>query len=337
MHARTASKPHTSRRPRHPARSGGAGDALYSSERRLHDGGRRSGRGQKNGGLRLCRHRRRRVGNVTPTMSTAVPTAAVERQSTRSVTPPEIRPEEELRIKMEEAGIKRPPSATATDSPLSPPTRPDPSPKARRRRSETDSPGSRPRPASEMRVKYAPEHAGRSQEDESMQTLGRGAGGTSLQFYLRNMAKTQLLKAEEEKILGRQIQKGIQFHKVREELTAARGVPPTNEEWSMALGVEVKELVSQLKRADRAKVAMINANLRLVVSVTKRYRLLGMAFTDLIQEGTFGLMRAAEKFDPERGFRFSTYAVWWIRQAAMRSVMDQVRSRPTGPLERNPG
>lgn len=139
------------------------------------------------------------------------------------------------------------------------------------------------------------------------------------------MTKTQLLKAEEEKILGRQIQKGMQYMKVRDHLTSMRGVPPTNEEWSYAVGIDAEELLAQLNRAERAKVAMINANLRLVVSVTKRYRLLGVALTDLIQEGTFGLMRAAEKFDPERGFRFSTYAVWWIRQAAMRGVMDQVK------------
>lgn len=182
-----------------------------------------------------------------------------------------------------------------------------------------------------IKINFAPEHAGRNPTDVSSTSVARGAGGTSLQFYLRNMTKTQLLKAEEEKILGRQIQKGMQYMKVRDHLTAMRGVPPTNEEWSYAVGMDVEELLAQLNRAERAKVAMINANLRLVVSVTKRYRLLGVALTDLIQEGTFGLMRAAEKFDPERGFRFSTYAVWWIRQAAMRGVMDQVKLSG-GPL-----
>lgn len=153
-----------------------------------------------------------------------------------------------------------------------------------------------------------------------------GGGGDALALYLRTVAKVDLLKPHEEIVLGRQIQKGVGYENTRDHLQLMRGYEPTNEEWAVALGMDQDELSKELARAAKAKMAMLAANLRLVVSVAKRYRFQKLSFQDLIQEGTFGLVKAAEKFDPERGFKFSTYATWWIKQSIMRGIADQVRS-----------
>jgi RNA polymerase primary sigma factor len=108
----------------------------------------------------------------------------------------------------------------------------------------------------------------------------------SLQLFLRNIGKTRLLTAQEEVALAKRIERG--------------------------------ELA--------AKERMVEANLRLVVSIAKRYRNQGLPFLDLIQEGTIGLVRAAEKFDYRRGYKFSTYATWWIRQAVARALADKSRT-----------
>ena len=88
----------------------------------------------------------------------------------------------------------------------------------------------------------------------------------------------------------------------------------------------VQDLKKQIRRSLRAKSALTESNVRLVISIAKRYQRRGLSFQDLAQEGILGLTRACEKFDPERGFRFSTYATWWIKQSIMRAIADQGRT-----------
>src|SRR5215210_3340801 len=97
--------------------------------------------------------------------------------------------------------------------------------------------------------------------------------------------------------------------------------------WPLLTAAEEVELAKLVERGDReAKDRMINSNLRLVVSIAKRYQGHGLSLLDLIQEGIIGLIRAAEKFDWRRGFKFSTYATWWIRQAVQRGVANKART-----------
>lgn len=145
-----------------------------------------------------------------------------------------------------------------------------------------------------------------------------------LKFYLHNVGKVKLLDASEEVVLGRKIQRGLRYERVRDQLESLNGCAPTYDEWAAAVGLSTDQLLRVLDRTDKAKVAMIQANLRLVVNIAKRYRYRGLPFTDLIQEGTFGLVKGAEKFNPELGFKFSTYATWWIKQSIMRGIADQV-------------
>lgn len=135
----------------------------------------------------------------------------------------------------------------------------------------------------------------------------------------------QLLKADEEIYLARQIQTRVAYQRVRLMLWEQLGRSPTEAEWAKALGIEPRILQATLQKARVAKSTMINANLRLVVSIAKRYYNRGLAMQDLVQEGTLGLIRATEKFDPEKGFKFSTYSTWWIKQALMRAIADQSR------------
>ena len=137
----------------------------------------------------------------------------------------------------------------------------------------------------------------------------------ALSQHLRAMSRIPLLTAEDEISLGRLVQTGRQLLEVAEEMKLrAGGLEPSLEAWALEAGLEVRQLQRRLHQASRARSRMVLANLRLVVSMARRYQHRPIDLEDLIQEGTIGLIRAVERFDPSRGYRFSTYATWWIRE-----------------------
>jgi RNA polymerase sigma factor (sigma-70 family) len=156
----------------------------------------------------------------------------------------------------------------------------------------------------------------------------RETGNESMSNYIKTMCNHELLNRNEEIILAREIQILIQWEAVREELEADLLRPPTYQEWAHRIqdGMTIADLKKQIRRSLRAKAALTESNIRLVVSIAKRYQRRGLTFQDLAQEGILGLTRACERFDPERGFRFSTYASWWIKQSIMRAIADQGRT-----------
>ncbi|MBV2351705.1 RpoD/SigA family RNA polymerase sigma factor [Synechococcus sp. HK05] len=154
------------------------------------------------------------------------------------------------------------------------------------------------------------------------------AGGTDLvRSYLRDIGRVPLLTHEQEITLGRQVQELMALEEQREELRLrAGGDEPTDAELAAAAQLTPQQLKKRLRSGQRAKERMVAANLRLVVSVAKKYTKRNMELLDLIQEGTIGLVRGVEKFDPTRGYKFSTYAYWWIRQGITRAIAEKSRT-----------
>ena len=146
-----------------------------------------------------------------------------------------------------------------------------------------------------------------------------------VRMYLKEIGKVSLLSAEEEIDLAKEMEGGMaaydRIRELREELFDTED-PEREEE----LKAEIRDLQAIARKGEGAKKKLAEANLRLVVSIAKRYVGRGMLFLDLIQEGNLGLIKAVEKFDYRKGYKFSTYATWWIRQAITRAIADQART-----------
>ena len=144
--------------------------------------------------------------------------------------------------------------------------------------------------------------------------------------YLRDIGRVPLLSHEQEITLGRQVQDLMFLENIESELRSDLGDKPEIDLFDEKAGISTIQLKKKLKSGRRAKEMMVAANLRLVVSVAKKYTKRNMELLDLIQEGTIGLVRGVEKFDPARGYKFSTYAYWWIRQGITRAIAEKSRA-----------
>jgi RNA polymerase primary sigma factor len=144
--------------------------------------------------------------------------------------------------------------------------------------------------------------------------------------FFKEMARYPLLKPDEEVELARRVKYIVEMEELQRQLFHELGRIPTRAELAERVGLTERQLESRLHRSRVAKRKMIRSNLRLVVSIAKRYLNRGVPFLDLIQEGALGLNRATEKFDPDKGYKFSTYAYWWIRQGITRTIANDART-----------
>lgn len=183
--------------------------------------------------------------------------------------------------------------------------------------------------ASEEESDFEPLEADEEEESKSSQRgrKGRktGTGDDSVRSYLTEIGEVKLLDADTEVDLARQISRLLELERLSAKMKQATGKDPSIQDWAEASGMDMQTFRKTLRTGLRAKEHMVAANLRLVVSIAKKYVNRGLTFQDLIQEGSIGLIRGAEKFDGDKGFKFSTYATWWIRQAITRAIADHSR------------
>ncbi len=173
----------------------------------------------------------------------------------------------------------------------------------------------------ESEEKYGDELAA-AQPSEYRKTSSDDAVGS----FFKEMARYPLLKPDEEVELARRVRFLVEIEELQKRLHSELNRSPSKAEITAAVGISERQLEHRLYQGRVAKCKMIRSNLRLVVSIAKRYLNRGVPFLDLIQEGAMGLNRAAEKFDPDKGYKFSTYAYWWIRQAITRAIANDGRT-----------
>jgi RNA polymerase primary sigma factor len=154
----------------------------------------------------------------------------------------------------------------------------------------------------------------------------RAGADDAVGAFFKDMARYPLLKADEEIELARKVKFLVEVEQIRANLAESLDREPSKAEIGEKLNLTERQLENRLHISRVAKRKMVRSNLRLVVSIAKRYLNRGVPFLDLIQEGALGLHRATEKFDPDKGYKFSTYAYWWIRQGITRTIANDART-----------
>ena len=172
-------------------------------------------------------------------------------------------------------------------------------------------------------VQYSAQY---SESETASPRYRKSSNDDAIGAFFKEMARYPLLKPDEEIELARQVRIIVELEDRSEQLNETLQRRPTLAELASSFECSEQQLKRQLQKARAAKRRMIRSNLRLVVSIAKRYLNRGVPFLDLIQEGALGLNRAAEKFDPDKGYKFSTYAYWWIRQGITRTIANDART-----------